>query len=529
MPSTSLQSRISAFENISKSPPNGHSRKEPSGVDSPHEPSFSGSLATPVASPPLQRSRSGSPPTIVKKTSLIDLKDWVVDDGHSPPRDPPPLKSYKVYESKKTPQPGLLINLESPTKTPNGKAPPLPPRKPSYTSLRSVSSAASTPTHTYPPGKLDVPQKTAGHAPASSISSFHSVSLSEDTDPSSASPSSSSQFIATYPIDLERTSEADSASLGGESFEDVSSASYGSPTSAALIARDWDRARAMQKSAPPKLPQRPTAAANAAAAAVAAASASTPRLPSLKMPPPPPVRLSHSQSPATSSPSSPYLIHSPASSSTMITPTARRAPPVPPSRSSTSDRSSILSTTTSQSATSNSTHNPRSKLALSRPTPVPPAARSRYEKLFNGNVVQSRKAAQKKPALLSPSAARKTRQAAGWRGLSVDLIVGDESHPLNEDDIQVDAAVTGEDRLDGRVVRLVWQRSRLEKHKLVEIWNECDTAQKGSLDRDAFVRGMWRIDEELRRAQLRSSTLSSGSRLRAPPPPPRPKPKLILS
>jgi hypothetical protein len=32
--------------------------------------------------------------------------------------------------------------------------------------------------------------------------------------------------------------------------------------------------------------------------------------------------------------------------------------------------------------------------------------------------------------------------------------------------------------------------------------NECDPDDTGSLDREAFVRGMGRIDEELRRAQL---------------------------
>ena len=32
--------------------------------------------------------------------------------------------------------------------------------------------------------------------------------------------------------------------------------------------------------------------------------------------------------------------------------------------------------------------------------------------------------------------------------------------------------------------------------------NECDPDGTGSLDREAFVRGMARIDEELRRAQL---------------------------
>ncbi|KAH9930774.1 uncharacterized protein B0H18DRAFT_135254 [Fomitopsis serialis] len=34
--------------------------------------------------------------------------------------------------------------------------------------------------------------------------------------------------------------------------------------------------------------------------------------------------------------------------------------------------------------------------------------------------------------------------------------------------------------------------------------SECDPAGTGSLDLEGFIRGMWRIDEELRRAQLRS-------------------------
>ena len=36
----------------------------------------------------------------------------------------------------------------------------------------------------------------------------------------------------------------------------------------------------------------------------------------------------------------------------------------------------------------------------------------------------------------------------------------------------------------------------------VIFWNECDPDSTGSLDRDAFVHGMVRIDEELRKTQL---------------------------
>jgi hypothetical protein len=35
---------------------------------------------------------------------------------------------------------------------------------------------------------------------------------------------------------------------------------------------------------------------------------------------------------------------------------------------------------------------------------------------------------------------------------------------------------------------------------------ECDTTGRGNLDREAFVKGMWRIDEELRKIQMGSRT-----------------------
>jgi hypothetical protein len=51
--------------------------------------------------------------------------------------------------------------------------------------------------------------------------------------------------------------------------------------------------------------------------------------------------------------------------------------------------------------------------------------------------------------------------------------------------------------------------------------SECDPDGTGSLDRDAFVRGMSRIDEELRRAQvLGRARAGSSASPRAPPPVP---------
>ncbi|KAG6862074.1 hypothetical protein C0995_007204 [Termitomyces sp. Mi166 len=333
MPSTTILERISAFE----------------------------SLATTTTGP---------------RSPLIDLQEWVVDDGVRAP--PLPL----------------------------APPPPLPPRKHSL----PVD-------HTYPP--LD---SRSRHAPASSVSSFHSVSLSSDTDP--ATPDS-------IPI------SPDSISLH-DSYEEIST---------------------------PKLPHN-----------------------------------------------SPI----------------RRPPPPPPDRSP--DRSSILSTTTSYSSSSpSSTH-----LRVKRPTPVPPAARIRYDAVFTANIIQQRRAeqqkARQKPPLLSPEQARGAqRRAAGWRGLSVDLLT---DVPLPGSASSKDDEVVGPtDRLEGRFVKPIWRRSRLGRRTLGEIWNECDPEGTGSLTRDQFAKAMWRIDEELRRAQvqaLKSTSTGSLGSLRTFKPPPLPKNKPIL-
>lgn len=69
--------------------------------------------------------------------------------------------------------------------------------------------------------------------------------------------------------------------------------------------------------------------------------------------------------------------------------------------------------------------------------------------------------------------------------------------------------------MPGSVVVVIWRRSTLPIARLRSIWlvsllfigrvvidymdrNECDPAGLGSLDRNAFAKGMWLIDEELR-------------------------------
>jgi hypothetical protein len=93
---------------------------------------------------------------------------------------------------------------------------------------------------------------------------------------------------------------------------------------------------------------------------------------------------------------------------------------------------------------------------------VPPAARKRYEAVFAANVLNK-----KRNAKLAP------RQAAGWRGLSVDLVTSPE---MSED-------VRPEDRLEGGIVRAIWTKSKLERTKLKQIWYAFSLANGGSYSR----------------------------------------------
>jgi hypothetical protein len=104
--------------------------------------------------------------------------------------------------------------------------------------------------------------------------------------------------------------------------------------------------------------------------------------------------------------------------------------------------------------------------------------------LFVSTVITRRKAekdarkAKPKSLSLTPSPAKKGRQAAGWRGLSVDLITNPDDHPIlslqeeddNEDDDAKEDHVGLEERLGGRIVKLIWNASKLDRQKLGDIW-----------------------------------------------------------
>jgi hypothetical protein len=363
------------------------------------------------------------------------------------------------------------MTMSSPPTKPKLKPKPqLPPRKRSSESLL------------YPPRQHISPttgRNPTSHAPSSSISSFHSVSLSSDTDTSA--PGSITNFIATFPVDLDQSpikkknNDADDTSLT-ESYENVSTTSLASPTTTErMISQDWEKAMAKRTTVPPKLPNRPISTKSPVT--------KTP----VKLPPPSyPIRRVASSSRLTSSssiarPTTSTTITTPSSSTFATSYTPRRVAPPPPSRSS--DRSSIASTTTTHSISSSSqshqSHNLYSTSLLSlktkRPTPVPLAARKRYEVVFNANIIQRRKAEksklQEKPTLLSVTEAR-SRRAVGWRGLSVDLLTtNDISQQLNNGNgSAIDDTVGQDEKLEGPIIRQIWKRSGLHNSRLAEIW-----------------------------------------------------------
>jgi len=498
MPSASLQSRIKAFEalavsqspsspptksaTISSSPPASRRPRQGANnlLDSPHSPSVN--TLQPIAPFPAAISYSGSSspsPTVCRKTSLIDLRDWVVEDGpfggsptlcqaasNSSAPFPNTLESSKVHfraRNASTP----LINLESPPKP----RPPLPPRKPSSTSadgspvsralsVDSDSNATLRPPgfsglaieHTYPPAAHKFGTRIS-HAPTSSISSFHSISLSSDGINMEIHNERNS---SPHDQDGRSVADMDSASIT-DSFEEILTTSSVGPSVPTHfrwgpVPQATPKPDARVTKAGPPILHRPSVR------STSAASSSTITTVKARRPPPPPPSLPRPRPP---------------SSRTSLTSASASA----------SDRSSILSTTSRTSvSTHNSTVAANFKVSpLHRPTPVPPATRTRYETLFASAVLGQRQSEQQclknLPSLSQP---KKARQAAGWRGLSLDLLTQPEDHsalsenkkgrePEGDSDGE-DEPVRVEDKLNGHIVKYIWKTSRLDRRKLRDIW-----------------------------------------------------------
>ena len=499
MPSSTLQARIKAFDAISS----GASKEvlnsvaihtEPEHLlDRPHSPSAAS--IPPIV--PTTYSPSASPNSLRHRTSLLDLKDWVIDDGPFGASSPTtgvfssPLPAAKPLPHESAP----LIHFDgSPQKF--ATAPPLPPRKLTFNSPRSVSAPAASPT-TSPSNNMLMPpstdplvpkdlspfdgmRRTQGHMHASSVSSLHSVSLSSDGgDDSTTTPGT----LHAFPMEREWTGTGteDGESLD-ESFENVSAPSSFLPSpsfplrpppipSGKPIATKQPPPPPPLLSQPPKLPQRPIVHTRG------------------------PMN-SSSPSPVTSGVGTPVLTRTnSASSSSQSHQSTRRAPPPPPpstaiaipstnaphprsrppsarisvqsTATTSSDRSSLFSqgTTTSRSSISSR----MTSVSASASTLMPatgakqaPATRVRYEAVFSANV---RAHVPKPPPPPTPVPLK--RQNAGWRGMSIDVTPPIPASPAPAGPL----TEPGPDaRLDGRLVRVIWLKSRLEPQRLHGIW-----------------------------------------------------------
>lgn len=367
----------------------------------------------------------------------------------SPP-SPTTAALAKIPVIPPTPRAGSpAASAITPTPTVRVKPPPLPPRKPSLASLKSAASAdSSNPPplpvrsasdslsvqHTYPP------TKKGKHAQQPSASSFHSVSLSSDGG---------------------EQDDKDQDSQDG-SFESVPSSI---PTSTSIPSSPASETVSLNSlsSKGPKLPPRPSARTS---------TASLNSLPSAPSP--------------SSLPSSPPTVGREASRS------RRPAPPPPIS----SPRPREQAPTAYPPMHARNGHHSSSAHATKRPTPIPGAARARYDALFDHNIEQQRKTAKSKS---QSQALRPPRRADGWRGLSIDW-TGDAD--------SLSGAPQTEERLRSPIVKQIWSWSRLPQETLKQIWNDVDSERSDGLTRDAFAKGMWKIDEELTRAATRKSARS---------------------
>lgn len=303
-------------------------------------------------------------------------------------------------------------------------APPLPGRK-SSSSLSMSSGSLS-------------------HAPASSVSSFHSVSLSSDS------------------IAVVCEKEADTVSLESEPYEDVdSTTSFGSPGAVARLTADWDQSR---QNIPPLVPSRSVSSSSA--------SSSTNR-----RPPPPPPTSSSTLVGSTSERSSTIGSATNSINSNSTHPhngyppsyvPYKPKPPPPPAP----HKSPLLPLKHPNSFPPSSNTSPNSADRSSRATPIPPLARKRYEAVFDANLANynlltlNGLSSNTKPALLSPTSAMAVsgRDRKGWRGLSIDLVTASEG-------LDIPGSELGSgDVLPGPIVRVIWSKSRLDNGRLGAIW-----------------------------------------------------------
>ncbi|KAG8852150.1 hypothetical protein FRB91_006974 [Serendipita sp. 411] len=479
---SAIQARIRAFESLGHDAPPAE-RKPPVNLfetDENTEQKTNGDV------------NIGPPSTSETGTSLLDKE--ADDDAHnlavgsvasdfikvSPPRSrPPPLPPRKGSDNSasnpSTPSTdGSSTSSFSSRSSTIPKGPPTPRPIPPKLRLQGNSALNNGPS-----SSLSVVYKnTRGHSHAASNSSLHSVSLSDHDHSVDKEDGLGGSYEAVSP-------HASSVF----SLVDKSQSMVSSPATSAISI------------GPPALPPRPSGASSSVSGGMSGSD--TPQQVNVpyavrKHPPPPPshqgkstFRSGHRPPPLNEVPS-----RSSARSSLASITTIGSTTPSGSSLFSSGKRSSRASIST---ISSNIAMQTRAK----RLPPPSPAAKARYEAVFDENVKAQREW-ENNGGATKAQPGRMNRRAVGWRGTSMDLTTGGVIEPIGGLESGLGE---GEDvRLNGKVVKSIWLCSKLPPSALRTIWDECDPSKQGSLDKQSFVNGMWRIDNELLSAASSSRT-----------------------
>lgn len=462
-PSTSLRSRIAAFETgtITNDDPDENGVREDvhDFMDVPISPTASSMLgpllkptASPIVTPPI--SRPDSPNSPGGKTSLVDFSEFELPTK-APPQLParPSSSASKTYTavssrdsassfdaSRFSAEFSSSRSADSHTSSSSVTSPPLPRRKPTHLQTSSATPSSPINVTTPRPGMLNtndtndgissswykVPQLSSpqfldvqaalnaspkrSHGHALSTSSFQSVSLSSDGDgaePDEVSTPSVSDAIAAFNNRSVETGPAKTTSENGNNLP--------------YVPRKSPRSRDNSASTP-TTPIGPS-----------------PTMPpsSAKSPPPPPLPARKPTIPAR--PSAPSSTSSSAQSVSQFSIRRVAPPPVYPPAKPSLPQAVAEAPTTSRTASSSSIDR--------RKAPIPPAARRRYETVFDKNV------ANRSTKYTSPG--HTPLSSSGWRGMDGldDGAFGDVGP-----------------KMSGVLVKSIWECSKLPKATLRRIW-----------------------------------------------------------
>ncbi|GAA5833345.1 hypothetical protein JCM11251_005211 [Rhodosporidiobolus azoricus] len=293
---------------------------------------------------------------------------------------------------------------------------------------------------------------------ASGVSSLASAGTASRPTFGSKAPATSKLPAPTPPPSLRREPAAKAANE-----PTPTSSSFSPPARSSTL--DVSPSSASYKTPSPSLPPRRSSTLDLLSASVPTARTSLPQVAAPLLPPRP--STSAASSPSTTTPKAPPL---PRRIPTLPSPATEPHPPVPPAPKSLLPSSEPT------------TQDPLSSVSP-KGSPLPPSLPPK----------PSLRASRTSPATRKPPPPQPANGTSPARPI-------DPEAKRRYVRLFEQCAVKGEDRVEAVVVAGVWRRSRLPDDVLKTIWNDVSAGQP-ALDRESFARGLWAIDEELRRAR----------------------------